>query len=102
MLVEGLVTCSGEGVTRPKKKRSEFIERMRSIITQEVISIDESGFHKQMSNKYAYSTIGSKVYHQTTSQHHQNYSLMLAISSSLVIIRLSFLFNLKNHPFNIF
>ena len=68
-----------------KIRRSEFIERMRSIIIQEVISIDESGFHKQMSNKYAYSSSGSKVYHQTTSQHHQNYSLILAISSSLVI-----------------
>jgi transposase len=68
-----------------KEKRSVFIQCMHAKKIQDVISIDESGFHKQMGSKYAYAPSGTKVYHQTTSQRHQNYSLILAISSSLVI-----------------
>ena len=80
-----IVRKSEAYISMLKEKRNVFIQRMHAKRIQDVISIDESGFQKQMGSKYAYAPSGTKVYHQTTSQRHQNYSLILAISSSLVI-----------------
>ncbi len=71
--------------TRLEKKRKQFINDMMNYNKQRVISIDESGIHKQMHPHYGYAPRGTMILQPTTSQRHQNYSLVMAISHERVI-----------------
>ena len=68
-----------------EKQRLNYIKLVKNINFDNVISIDESGFTKEMFPHYGYALKGTKIIKKTTSQKHNNYSLIMAITNKLVI-----------------
>jgi hypothetical protein len=61
-----------------------FLDTMNQVSAKQVISIDESGIHKEMSLSHGYACKGTRLFQKTTSQRYQNYSLVMAVSCERV------------------
>ena len=60
-------------------KRNAFIDFFRTIDYSNIISIDESGFHCEMSPEYGYSMREVTLKQTTSSQRHANNTLICAV-----------------------
>lgn len=83
--IKKIVVKSKEYYQNLKNQREQFIKRIKSLQIDNIISIDESSFNKEMKESYGYSEIGKPVIQTTTSQRHQKYSLLMAITNNKVL-----------------
>ena len=77
--IKKIVVKSKEYYQNLKNQREQFIKRIKSLQIDNIISIDESSFNKEMKESYGYSEIGKPVIQTTTSQRHQKYSLLMQL-----------------------
>ena len=68
-----------------QQQRQCFLDTMKQVSAKQVISIDESGIHKEMSLSHGYTCKGTRLFQKTTSQRYQNYSLVMAVSCERVV-----------------
>ena len=66
-------------------QRKEFIDKISKIENKFIISIDETAIYKEMKPMHGYSMKGIPVVQTTTSQHHEKYSLVVAITNDKVL-----------------
>ena len=66
-------------------QRKEFIDKISKIDNKFIVSIDESAIYKQMKPTHGYSIKGTPVVQTTTSQRHEKYSLVIAITNDKVL-----------------
>lgn len=79
------VVKSKDYYIRLQLERDNFIKNVNKIENELIISIDESAFHKEMQQPYGYSKKGIPVIQTTTSQRHEKYSLLMAITNNRIL-----------------
>ena len=83
--VRRVVVKNSNYLRQLKERRRRFLENIQKFDENIIISIDETGFHKQMGPKYGYCESSSRLIKPTSSQRHPNHTVLAAVSNKKII-----------------
>jgi transposase len=83
--VRRVVVKNSNYLRQLKEKRKRFLENIQKFDENIIISIDETGFHKQMGPKYGYCESSSRLVKPTSSQRHTNHTVLAAVSNKKIL-----------------
>ena len=66
-------------------KREQFVRDIRQINENKIVSVDETAFYKQMVPTYGYCKSGERLLAQKTSQRHEKYTILSAVTNKTVV-----------------